>query len=292
MKVFYSPDYVAASESFDTTRKAGWIAESLQREPIPGVELVTPAPLSSEDIARVHDPRYVEAVKTGKPRELAESPGFKWDPGVWKAVTSVNGGVVEAARAALEDGVAGSLSSGLHHAQYTRGASFCTFNGLAIAAKTMLQEGVRQVLIIDLDAHCGGGTHSIIESDSRIRQVDVSVNAVDAYWMNGNNTLDIVREAEKYLPTIEQRLFELEKYTPALCIYNAGMDPDERCIVGGVPGIDANMLKQREELIFHWAKRRDIAIAFVLAGGYVGERLSQNDLVALHRLTISTAAQR
>jgi hypothetical protein len=30
---------------------------------------------------------------------------------------STNGGVVEAAVAALEDGVAGSLSSGLHHAR-------------------------------------------------------------------------------------------------------------------------------------------------------------------------------
>src|SRR5215217_1754024 len=129
MKDFLSQDYVAAAESFDTTRKAGWVAESLERNPIAGVEVVAPEPLTFEDIARVHDPLYVRAVRTGEPRDLAESQGFKWDAGMWTAVTASNGGVVAAAYAALTDGVAGSLSSGMHHAPQASGAAYCTFNG-------------------------------------------------------------------------------------------------------------------------------------------------------------------
>jgi acetoin utilization deacetylase AcuC-like enzyme len=290
MKLFYSPDYVAAAESFDTTRKSGWIAESLAKDPIAGVEIVAPQPLTFEEIALVHDPVYVKSVRRGEPKLLAESQGFKWDPGMWSSVTASNGGAVAAADAAMTDGVSGSLSSGLHHALHDRGASFCTFNGLAIAARRALNKGARSVLILDLDAHCGGGTHSIIDGDDRIRQVDVSVNIVDAYWMNGSNTLDIIRDADKYLPTIEARLAELGAFD--LCLYNSGMDADERCAVGGFPGITAEVLKQREEMVFAWSKKKGIPIAFVLAGGYCGDSLAQDELVALHRYTIESAARR
>jgi acetoin utilization deacetylase AcuC-like enzyme len=268
-------------------RKSAWIAESLSSNPIPGVEIVAPTPLTFLEIAEVHDPRYVKSVRRGEPKNLAESQGFTWDPGMWTAVTASNGGVVAAADAAITDGVSGSLSSGLHHAQAERGAAFCTFNGLVIAARKVLAQGAHAVLILDLDSHCGGGTHSIIENDNRIRQVDVSLNSVDAYWANGSNTLDIIRDVDKYLPTIGQRLGELGHFD--LCLYNSGMDPDERCEVGGFPGINAEVLRQREQLVFSWAKQRGIPIAFVLAGGYSGAALTQDSLVNLHRLTIASA---
>ncbi|HZI99544.1 MAG TPA: hypothetical protein VFD22_02695 [Gemmatimonadaceae bacterium] len=287
MRLFYSSDYTAAGVSFDTTRKSGWIAESLASNPIPGVEIVAPAPLTFQEIAEVHEPLYVKSIRRGEPKHLAESQGFTWDAGMWKAVTASNGGVVAAAAAAMTDGVSGSLSSGLHHAQHARGAGFCTFNGLVIAARKVLAQGARTVLILDLDSHCGGGTHSIIENDNRIRQVDVSLNSVDAYWANGSNTLDIIRDADKYLPTIGERLGELGHFD--LCLYNSGMDPDERCEVGGFPGITAEVLRQREQLVFSWAKQKGIPIAFVLAGGYCGQALTQASLADLHRLTIASA---
>jgi acetoin utilization deacetylase AcuC-like enzyme len=290
MKLFYSADYVAASDAFDTTRKSGWIVKSLRSKPIGGVEIVAPVPLTVDEICTVHDRQYVEAVRTGEPKNLAESQNFTWDPGLWTSVIASNGGVLSAARVALKERASGSLSSGLHHAQHGSGAAFCTFNGLAIAAKMILAEGARSVLILDLDAHCGGGTHWLIDGDDRIRQIDVSVNGVDGYAPSGANTLNIVRVAGDYLEVIESRLNELD-IKPDLCIYNAGMDADERCEVGGLPGIDAAMLKKREAIVFGWAKSRGVPIAFVLAGGYSGTTLSQDELVALHRLTIESACR-
>lgn len=290
MKLFYSADYVAASDAFDTTRKSGWIVKSLRSKPIGGVEIVAPVPLTVDEICTVHDRQYVEAVRTGEPKNLAESQNFTWDPGLWTSVIASNGGVLSAARVALNERASGSLSSGLHHAQHGSGAAFCTFNGLAIAAKMILAEGARSVLILDLDAHCGGGTHWLIDGDDRIRQIDVSVNGVDGYAPSGANTLNIVRVAGDYLEVIESRLNELD-IKPDLCIYNAGMDADERCEVGGLPGIDAAILKKREAIVFDWAKSRGVPIAFVLAGGYSGTTLSQDELVALHRLTIESACR-
>ncbi len=45
MRVFYSPKYVGSGYGFDTTRKAGWIADSLAESPITGIELVEPQPV-------------------------------------------------------------------------------------------------------------------------------------------------------------------------------------------------------------------------------------------------------
>ena len=40
MKIFYSLSYTIATHSFETTRKSRWIAESLARELIGGIELI------------------------------------------------------------------------------------------------------------------------------------------------------------------------------------------------------------------------------------------------------------
>jgi acetoin utilization deacetylase AcuC-like enzyme len=73
-------------------------------------------------------------------------------------------------------------------------------------------------------------------------------------------------------------------------LYNAGMDPHQHCPVGGLAGIDELVLAQRERMVFEWARKRGLPIAFVLAGGYIGPRLNEAKLVALHRLTLAAAA--
>jgi len=290
VRVFYSPDYVGAGFAFDTTRKAQWIAESLDASPIPGIELVEPEPLERWQIEEVHDPEYVEAVETGNPRSLAESQGFAWDPDLWTMVCASNGGAVAAALASLEDGAAGSLSSGLHHAKYDRGEGYCTFNGLALAARAAVDAGVESVLILDLDAHCGGGTASLIEGESRIVQLDVAVNDFDAYSPSGQGALEIVRKSADYLQAVH-RMLAAATADFGVCLYNAGMDPYERCSSGGLVGITREVLAEREQTVFDWCRARKLPIAFVLAGGYSGAGLDHAELVDLHRLTLMAASR-
>jgi acetoin utilization deacetylase AcuC-like enzyme len=207
-------------------------------------------------------------------------------------VLASNGGVVDAALAALHYGAAGSLSSGLHHARRAAGAGFCTFNGLVIGARAALSSGAASVLILDLDAHCGGGTASLISAEPRIRQLDVAVNRFDAYESTAQATLRIVTHAAEYLTVIERELARCEagESKVDLCLYNAGVDPFEGCDIGGLAGVTERMLVERERLVFEWCSDREIAIAFVLAGGYAGPRLSEMTLVRLHRATVAAAA--
>ena len=290
VRVCYTPAYVGSAMEFETTRKARWVAESLVANPIAGIQLVANQALSEEAVLRVHDRAYVTAVRTGQPRALAESQGFAWDPQLWPMVLASNGGVLAAAMAALTDPVAGALASGLHHARREHGAGFCTFNGLAIAALHAIDQGAKRVLVIDLDAHCGGGTHSLLGDNSAIHQLDVAVDDFDRYQPIKGNTLDLVEEASSYLPMVERRLDELAGRSFDLCLYNAGMDPHQDCPVGGLPGIDNTILAKREQLVFSWCRRKKLPIAFVLAGGYVGNGLDAAGLVVLHRLTLAAAA--
>nr|MDP9178866.1 hypothetical protein [Gemmatimonadota bacterium] len=121
--------------------------------------------------------------------------------------------------------------------------------------------------------------------------VDVSVDSFDHYTPSERTTLNMVRAADKYLPTIDRELKTLTRAAPTfdLCIYNAGMDPYEGCDIGGLSGITSKVLAGRETMVFEWCQAHRIPIAFVLAGGYVGSRLTQEELVLLHRSTIEAS---
>ncbi|MFM8974104.1 MAG: hypothetical protein ACKOOG_16055, partial [Actinomycetota bacterium] len=204
---------------------------------------------------------------TGEPRGLAGSNGVGWDPGLFRAAAASNGGVVDAVLHVLEHGgVAGSLSSGLHHARAGSGQGYCTFNGLAIAARRARRAGAARVLILDLDAHCGGGTASLIEGVAGIEQVDVSVSSFDHYTPTAQASLTMSC-GETYLKDVEAALDAIaHPGSIDVVLFNAGMDPHERA--GGVGGITAEVLARREALVFSWTSAHGLPVAWVPAGGY------------------------
>jgi acetoin utilization deacetylase AcuC-like enzyme len=300
MKVYFNDDYTAAEHAFDTTRKsasvAGFIAE------FGDVEIVSPKAATQRELVLVHDPQYVRGVRTGKGPK-AGSAGFGWDKGLWTATSTSTGGAVDAALTAIHEGVAGSLSSGLHHADRDGGAGFCTFNGLALAAKIALgkrpvldtfrrrrTKACKRVLILDLDAHCGGGTYKIVKNDSRIWTIDISVCGFDGYNANSErHHLHVIHDARDYLDILELELERAAELGFDLVLYNAGMDPHEDCNIGGLKGITSDVIRQREEMVFNWGRKHGVPVAFVLAGGYTGNRMWDERLAALHGMTVAAA---
>jgi acetoin utilization deacetylase AcuC-like enzyme len=294
VRFYFSEAYVPPDAAFDTFTKAADVAALVTDV----AEIVAPRPLTADDIARVHDLSYVEAVRTGEPSSLAASAGVAWSggrpwsPTLFPAVAASAGGAVAAAVHALATGDnAGSASSGLHHARRSHGAGFCTFNGLALATRAAKDAGAQGILIVDLDAHCGGGTASLVGGLEGVRCLDVAVSAFDLYAPPPGWTLDLVARSEEYLPTIERRLGDLGPGPMDLVLYNAGMDPHGDCAVGGLPGIDAATIECREEMVFAWAAARGVPVAFVLAGGYAGTSLTRDALARLHALTVEAAAR-
>lgn len=293
LEIYYDDNYTLLSHSFETTRKAGWIAESLIQKPIPEVLVRRPKPLTRRDLLEVHSADYVDALESGDPRPLAQSQGFPWEQDLLLMALFTSGGVVAAVESAGRFGIAGSFSTGLHHARRSTGKGFCTINGLVIAAKKAIGQGYRRVLILDLDAHCGGGTQDCIAFEPQIFQLDISVHPFDRYESGSNSRLVMIDQGGDYLALLEHELETLaasgERWD--LCLYNAGMDPFEYCPHGGLEGVSRRVLMDRERIVFRWCRSQKIPVAFVIAGGYLGRRLERQDLVELHRMTIEAAVE-
>jgi acetoin utilization deacetylase AcuC-like enzyme len=288
VSIFYSDDFVVDG-AFDTIGKAHELAKLLNESPILGTVIVNPRPATRADIVLVHDEHYVDEVLCGHRGE------FAGDDESATSVLATTGGVLRAVETVLKQGgCAGSLSSGLHHAKYDQSSGHCTFNGLVIGARQALTLGAKRVLILDLDAHCGGGTKELIgllrdQNIDGIEQVDVSVSSFDQYHNSAFAQLKIVGASE-YLGTINNSLAEIvDPQSIDLVIYNAGMDPHEKA--GGVTGITDRVIRQREAMVFEWAKSHALPIIWVLAGGYSGGSFTKRDVARLHRITVEESAR-
>ena len=279
--VYYNDEYTACDYAFDTTRKSAVLAERLKSDSSVTVRDPIDAKAKAVELINyLHDSEYVGAVMAGTPLSLAESQGFEWDPQIPTMAIAHSSGLVAAVTEVMtsKSAVAGSLSSGLHHAEEKRGNGFCTFNGLAVAATHALELNAERVLVLDFDAHCGGGTRSMLSSS--VVQIDVSTSMFDIW--RPDNQYDSLEYADTtdYIDKISEALcLANEAGSFDLVLYNAGMDP-ANCRVSKAD------LAQREQMVAEWAAENNHKVVYALAGGYTGLSLDMAGLVDLHQLTV------
>jgi len=281
-------------------RKFQLVADGLAARRFARVE--APAPVATRDLLRVHTEAYVDAVRTGEPRALAESQKFPWSPALWPSVLLTNGGALAAAARALDDGLAAALASGFHHAHADHGEGFCTFNGLVVAAEALRAAGrVRTVAVLDLDLHYGNGTASLCASRPWLFNCSIYGND---YWRNTPyRDVETVRHEDGPnhvsfpLPNGSGRaalLAALERGTeailrfgrPDLVLYQAGADPYREDPYSPLD-LDHADLRERDRYVFAWAKREGLPLAWVLAGGYTRD---VSKVVEVHLGTFDAAA--
>lgn len=264
--------------------KFAMVAEALRGRD--WVRLVEPAPVSEADVLRVHAAEYVAAIRTGEPRELAESQKFPWSPGLYRSVRLTSGGVLAAGREALRSGASAALASGFHHAHAARGEGFCTFNGLVIAAEAMRAAGeISTVAVLDMDLHYGNGTARLAVNRPWLTAVSIYGND---YWDNvvyrdvsirrhedGANHRSFALPAGcdgPMLRSIMDRALPalLQSGKPELLLYQAGADPYYEDPYSPLK-LDHDDLRARDRAVFDFARRHGIPIAWVLAGGYTAD---------------------
>ncbi|AUX49048.1 deacetylase [Sorangium cellulosum] len=283
MRVFHSPRYFAdIGQHVMPMRKFALVREAIERSGLPA-RIEAPEPVSDEDLLRVHTPEYLRAIATGEPRALAESQKFPWSPELAGAVRFTNGGCIAATFAALEDGIAGNLASGFHHAHAAHGEGFCTFNGLVVALERARAEGrIRRGLVVDMDLHYGNGTASLLASRPWAFGLSIYGN-----WYKQNKAyrdVDGERAPDTenswsvpvpngsgggvYLDLLARHLGPaIHRAEPDVILYQAGADPYREDPYSPLD-LTHDDLRARDELVFRTAQERGIPIAWVLAGGY------------------------
>lgn len=278
--------------TFDTVVKAkevhAALTEAMDEGDIAPIDLIPARSATVAELARVHDLAYIVAVRTGEPESLAVSNGIGWDPHLFDIAAGSAGSIRDAALEALATGgVVGALAAGLHHARRDRGNGYCTFNGIALALRAVADAGARRALVLDVDGHCGGGTASLINTIPGAEQLDISVHHFDSYVSDDRSRL-VMTDGDRYLETLGN---ELERVVdPAgidLVIHNAGMDIHEGA--GGVSGISSAVVAERERMIFEWARRHQLPVAWTLAGGYTSSGMTLRHVAELHLLTVKAA---
>ena len=290
MNVMWDDTYGLSGINFDTTRKAAVVAEALAANPIDGVTVRTPAPTTPIIAApsMVHTLAYVTAVQTGSPRHKAESNLFDWDPGVYTMATAHVDGMVAAAHQALAGNTAGSLSSGFHHARPNMGAGYCTFNGLAVAVASLTRHTPNmfdrppRIVVFDVDAHHGGGTHACVGNFDNVTLVDVSTNLYDRYLPDDRHHVTHTTQ-RGYLDAVRTAIDVVTAAEPDVVLYNAGMDPAD-------DGVSNTVLELREQLVAGTLADAGIPVAWCLAGGYTNRARTMDEVAAQHLFTVTAFA--
>ena len=250
-----------------------------------------PHAATDQELARAHDPAYIQQVCAGQLPERAQKRiGFPWSAGMVERSRRSAGATICACRAAFVDGVAANLAGGTHHAFRDRGEGFCVFNDAAVAARAMQNEGrARRILIVDCDVHQGNGTASILAGDDSIFTFSIH-GARNFPFEKELSDLDIELPDgcadAGYLIRLDEGLnIAFDQARPDLVIYLAGADPyhDDRL---GRLALSFAGLAERDRRVFSRCKALGIPLAIAMAGGYARQI---NDTVTIHAATIRLA---
>ncbi len=171
------------------------------------------------------------------------------------------GATIAAGRTALAEGVSANLAGGTHHASADKGAGYCVFNDVAVAARLLQAETHRlhrrllRVAVIDLDVHQGNGTAAIFRDDPTV--FTLSLHGDKNYpFRKEVSDLDVglpdgCRD-EAYLAALDAALQSLwhrhRDSPPGLIFYLAGADPHEGDRLGRLK-ISAQGLAERDRRV-------------------------------------------
>lgn len=254
---------------------------------------VQPEPADPDRLALAHDRAWVEAVLAARVDPSAERRlGLPVTPAVAARARAAVGGTLEAARLALEHGLALNTAGGSHHAFRDGGAGFCVFNDLAVTALSLLAEGrVRRLVVLDLDVHQGDGTAAILAGEPRVATVSLHCRC-NYPTRKQQGSLDVALDPgigdRAYLEILAGLLPDLlRREAPDLLLYDAGVDPHLADRLGRLALGDRG-LAERDRFVLETCRARGVPVAAVIGGGYDPDLSA---LAARHAILFEVAAE-
>jgi acetoin utilization deacetylase AcuC-like enzyme len=274
------PERLTAARAAVAAAQAGGIA----------FDRVAARTATDEELARVHDPAFVEALGKLRGRTGFLDPDTYVAPGSVDAARLAAGSLVALVDRLVEPGATSEKGVALlrppgHHARPAQAMGFCLINSVAVAAAHARARGLERVAIVDWDVHHGNGTQEMFWRDPGV--LYLSTHQFPFYPGTGN--VDEIGEGPGKGYTVNVPLvagggdavyasaFErvvlpvLEAYAPELVLVSAGFDAAAR---------DPLAQMQVSPEAFGWMGRAVAGaggkrMVLVLEGGY--------DLVSLER---------
>ncbi|HEY4446294.1 MAG TPA: histone deacetylase [Steroidobacteraceae bacterium] len=248
-------------------------------------DILEPEPIDAATLELVHTREYLaKLASSGLSAAEQRRLGLPWSEALWQRSRLASAGTLLAARAALEDGLAGNLAGGTHHAFADHGEGFCVINDVAIAIRKLQAEHlIERAAIIDLDVHQGNGTAAIFEANETV--FTFSMHGERNYplaKMRSNLDLplrDGVGDTE-YLDVLREHLPRvLDAAEADIVFYLAGVDVAAGDRYGKL-ALTEEGIRQRDGCVIESVRSRDVPLSIVLAGGYAATRVRTAELHA------------
>jgi len=273
---------------------------ALRARPVPGTAWRVPRPATREQVARVHDPLYVDAVDALRGQYAVLDGDTFTSPRTVEAAWLAAGAAIDAVEAVVRGEAQRAFALVRppgHHAERDHAMGFCFFNNIAVAVAHAREAlGCQRVLIVDWDVHHGNGTQDVFYADPTVRFLSLHLSphypGTGAAGERGagaglGGTFNVplphgtgaAEYRRRYLEALD---LALAGFPPDLVLISAGFDCLAGDPLGGLllePGDLHQLTVDLLERVRAPAKGR---VAAVLEGGYVPERLGDG-LVAVLR---------
>lgn len=253
---------------------------------------------TSDELVRVHDPSFVEALEKLRDRSCFVDADTYVAPESVHAAQLAAGGTV----ALIDEILSGATPRGValvrppgHHARPGQMMGFCLLNNVAVAAAHARARGLDRVAIIDWDVHHGNGTQEIFWRDPHVLYISThqfpfypgtggvdEQGEGDGKGFTVNVPLTAGGDDGVYRAAFEQIVLPvLESYAPELVIVSAGFDAAARDPLAEMDVSDAAFGWMATELAKVADKFAAGRMALVLEGGYDLRSLEDGLLAAV-----------
>ncbi len=160
--------------------------------------VVKPRYATDEELALIHDPNYIQAVRESGHSEtllpIASSYGLGTEdtptfPMMHEATSLVVGGTLRAAELVMSGDCdhAVNLAGGLHHGFSGRASGFCVYNDCSVVIAFLRKHYDARVLYIDTDAHHGDGVQWTFYDDPNV--LCLSIHETGKYLFPGTGSI-------------------------------------------------------------------------------------------------------
>jgi acetoin utilization deacetylase AcuC-like enzyme len=258
------------------------LMDTLQRVAAPHAE--------RDDLLRVHDARYVDAIERSAPQSglVHLDPDTAMNPHTLGAALRAAGAAVKATDLVI-GGEAGAAFCNVrppgHHAERRRAMGFCLFNNVAVAAARALDHhGLQRVAIVDFDVHHGNGTEDIFRDDPRVMMVSTFQHPF--YPFSGvegrsermvNIPLPAGADGVEFRAAVtENWLPALERFRPEMIFVSAGFDAHRDDSMAMLRFTDDDYVWVTERITDTARTFAGGRIVSVLEGGYELEALGRS----------------
>lgn len=244
-----------------------------------------PRDATREELVRVHDEAYLDALDQADGREGELDPDTYVGSDSVRAAKRAAGGSIALVDALLDSDVRRGLAllrPPGHHATPQTGMGFCLVNNVAIAARHAITRGLSRVAVVDWDVHHGNGTQDAFFETPEILYVSLhqfplypgtgavsEVGRGDGTGYTANIPLSAGATDAVYEQSFQRIVVPmLAAFSPELVLISAGYDAHARDPLAAMRVSDEGFRAMAAELRAVADASADGRIGLMLEGGY------------------------